>query len=400
MSPSDRRTFLKGSVGTSLGAVLGGPVIEQLGHVTPSGVRGVVVDDASGLGRPSAPKNISVNGIVGALGVDPDDVSFAWTVTDTRRGAVQSGYRLMVVDLRPNGRRGETIWDSGVVHTAQQAFVPYGGPKLQPDTAYEVQIATADGPGTFGPAASARFVTGLRGTDWQASWLRPGPVTTPLETYRYLRRRLELPAGSIVRATAYVAAAHKYRLWANGTEVDSGPSFSYPDESYYQPSDVTSVLKAGTENVVGFLHHWYGPGKGRPTSAPGLLAQVSVHYSNGRTVVVGTDDQWLEAPGEWLPGPQRNNTVGDFVENIDGRLAPEGWSEAAFDDHSWSPAVVLGPVGVEPFTKLFAQRTRISESAVRPVSVKRLDDGAVVVDFGKVYAARPTVTFRPCTVPK
>jgi len=54
---------------------------------------------------------------------------------------------------------------------------------------------------------------------------------------------------------------------------------------------------------------------------------------------------------------------------------------------------VRGPVGTAPFTHLYAQRTRIAEHIVPPLSLWTLPTGAVVVDFGKVYAGRPTVVF-------
>jgi alpha-L-rhamnosidase len=50
-------------------------------------------------------------------------------------------------------------------------------------------------------------------------------------------------------------------------------------------------------------------------------------------------------------------------------------------------------VGTAPFTHLFALRTRIVEHDVVPVSVRTLASGAVVIDFGKIYAARPVVDF-------
>ena len=81
------------------------------------------------------------------------------------------------------------------------------------------------------------------------------------------------------------------------------------------------------------------------------------------------------------------------MEWIDGRRAPLGWSEADYDDRGWTPAVVLGPVGTPPFVDLYAQRTRISEHQVAAASVRTLATGSVVVDFGKVYAGRPFVSF-------
>ena len=84
-----------------------------------------------------------------------------------------------------------------------------------------------------------------------------------------------------MRATAYVAAQHKYQLWVNGARADTGPSFSYPDEQYVQATDVTRFLKAGSANAIGVLHHWYGAGQGRPAAEPGLLLQVSVVHRDG-----------------------------------------------------------------------------------------------------------------------
>ncbi len=190
-----------------------------------------------------------------------------------------------------------------------------------------------------------------------------------------------------------MAAAHKYQLWVNGAELDTGPSFCFPDEQYYQATDITAAVVAGHDNAIGILHHWYGPGQGRPVSAPGLLVQVGVHYADGNHVVLRSDGRWRTTKAEWLPAPQRNNDVGDFVEWIDARLAPTGWSRADFDDRAWSLVTVRGPVGTEPFTQLYAQRTRISEHPVGPVSVRTLPTGSVVADFGKIYAGRPTVSF-------
>ncbi|HEX4163172.1 MAG TPA: family 78 glycoside hydrolase catalytic domain, partial [Acidimicrobiales bacterium] len=84
---------------------------------------------------------------------------------------------------------------------------------------------------------------------------------------------------------------------------------------------------------------------------------------------------------------------GDFVEWVDGRAHPRGWSAPGFDDAAWAKATVLGPTGTAPFAALYAQRTRIEEHHVSPVRIHTLAGGAVVADFGAVYAARPLVMF-------
>ena len=131
-------------------------------------------------------------------------------------------------------------------------------------------------------------MTGLR------KWLRPGPADTGLEQYTYLRKDFDLPSGAIDHAVVYTAGAHKYQLWLNGLKLDTGPSFCYPDEQYVQATDVSASVSAGGRNTLGFLHHWYSAGKGRPTSIPGLLAQLSVSYEDGRHFAVGTDGTWKQ----------------------------------------------------------------------------------------------------------
>ena len=151
----------------------------------------------------------------------------------------------------------------------------------------------------------------------------------------------------------------------NGQKLDTGPSFCYPDEQYVQATDVSRCSSPVGSNTLGFLHHWYRAGKGRPQSAPGLLAQLSVRFTDGRRFRVGTDRTWKQREAEWLPAAQRNTDAGDFVEIIDGALEPVGLGGGGYDDSDWAAAPVLGPVGTAPFTSLFVQRTRITELPLR-----------------------------------
>ncbi len=384
MERIDRRRFLELSAKTTAAAAAGA-------LVTAGGTAGA---SPAAVGGPQRPTTLTTTGDEAPIGVDPDDVLFAWRLDDARRGARQRAYRIVVTGPTSGRTTGRVVWDSGPVNSDDQAFVTYGGPSLAPATRYRWTVRTADESGRWGPSgAPATFITGLRSTDWTASWLRPGPVDIGEEIYTYLRKKWSVPSGTLAWATAYVAAAHRFQLWVNGSQLSQGPSFCFPDEQYVQATDVTAALRPGAANAVGILHHWYGPGRGRPTSAPGLLVQVVAHYTDGRTAVLGSNGGWRTQPAEWLPAPQRNNDAGDFVEWIDLRRHPDGWSEAGFDDQQWPAAAVLGPVGTSPFTHLYAQRTRIVEQQLAPASLRTLATGSVVADFGRVYAGRPTVAF-------
>jgi alpha-L-rhamnosidase len=391
-----RRTFLGAGVGLSAGAVGAGALAESGGSASGGALAEAGrLADVGVTAAPSGPLRagaLTVNGLSDAVGIDPDGCQFAWTLRSDGRGARQNGYRIVVRRTDP-GHEGP-VWDSGTVLSAQQAFVPYGGRALDGDAAYAWTVqARGDGP-RWGPASAPMpFTTALRAADWTAQWLRPAGASAQPDRVTYLRAEVTPASGVVHRATAFVSAAHTYRLYVNGEAVDAWPSFCYPDEQYARAVDVTRAVRAGRANVLGVLHRWYGGGQGRPVSAPGLLLQLSLWFGDGRHAVYGTDGTWRESPAEWLPSPQRNSDGGDFVEWVDGRMHPQGWSEPGFDDAAWGEATVLGPVGTAPFTTLYAQRTRIEEHRAAPVRVHTLPGGAVVADFGQVYAARPLVQF-------
>jgi alpha-L-rhamnosidase len=387
-----RRTFLATSAGVAAGAAaVGVPGSTGEGWAEERVNRALRATMPSG--GPVRAGGLTVNGLTDPVGIDPDDCSFAWTLRSSGRGAAQSAFR---ITLRRSdaGHRG-TVWDTGPTDSASQAFVPYGGPPLAADAAYRWTVQARDTTGRWGPvSAPAGFTTGLRHSDWTAAqWLRPAGNSPQPDRVTYVRTEITPPAGSVARATAYVSAAHTYRLFVDGAAADAWPSFSYPDEQYVRAVDLTGSLAGGRRSAIGVLHRWYGPGQGRPTSSPGLLFQLSVRYTDGRQAVFGSDATWRERPAEWLPSPQRNADVGDFVEWVDGRLQPQGWSSPGYDDTAWSPVTVLGPAGTAPFTTTYAQRTSIRETPVHPVRLHTVAGDGVVADFGAIYAARPRVTF-------
>jgi alpha-L-rhamnosidase len=396
MSRFGRRTFLASSTGIAAGAAMAGALAADTepaeGDDAEQPVRSaVVVAGPSGTLRASMR---TVNGLVDPVGVDPDDLSFAWTLQASGRSVAQMGYRIVV--RRTDPAHSGLAWDSGTVLSARQAFVVYAGPPLAADAAYEWTVQPRDAAGRWGPVSTpTHFTTALRAADWQAQWLQPAGNSQQPDRVTYLRTEFTPSAGALRRATAYISAAHTYRMYVDGVPVDAWPSFSYPDEQYVRAVDLTSTLAGGRTSAIGVLHRWYGPGQGRPASSPGLLFQLSLWYADGRHLTFGSDGSWRELPAEWLPSPQRNSDGGDFVEWVDGQEHPEGWSSPGYDDSAWSGVTVLGPAGTAPFTQTYVQRTTIRESTVLPVSLHTLAGGAVVADFGAVYAARPRVEFAP-----
>ena len=345
---------------------------------------------------PGPPQALRVDGLTAPIGLGVNDIQFAWQVNDARRGAIQRAYRIIVSRQVLTGTPGATapVWDSGPIMAADQSAVPYAGPPLAPDAAYQWTVQTwgqSDGPGPLAPPAN--FETGLADQDWQAQWIQR-PASDP-DQYTYARKEFTLGGSAIVRARVSVSGDQQYELSINGVRVGKGQAYSYPDAQYYETLDATRALRAGRANALGLLYSWQGATKAHPAGSPGVIAQLSVLHQDGSSELVTTDGSWRVLKGNWLPGTQRDQEGDqvDFTENIDGAHAPLGWDQPGFDDRAWAPATVLGPAGVAPWTHLIPVRTRIVEQPVRAVSLTRLANGSVVADFGKVYAAVPTVTF-------
>jgi alpha-L-rhamnosidase len=357
---------------------------------------GTTRSSSSGLGAPTA---LSVDDLAAPLGLDPTDVVFAWHVNDVRRGAQQRAYRIVVSQVTVGGAsNGKTrpVWDSGQVQSSAQAFVGYGGPPLRSDAVYEWTVQTWDRSGRASPIATAAwFETGLVDHDWTAQWIRrPADVHTEPDQYTYARKDFTLAGSPVVRARAYVSGDQQYEMYVNGVRVGKGQAYNFPDSQYYETLDITRALHRGRD-AVGVLYNWQGPTKGHPAGEPGVIAELRITHADGTVDIIGTDRTWRVRKGAWLNPTQRDleGDLVDFTEHINGPDVPIGWDEPGFDDSTWAPATVIGPAGTAPWTHLISVRTRIVYQPVPAVSLTRLPDGAVVADFGKVYAAIPMVTF-------
>ena len=341
---------------------------------------------------PGRPDDLTVDGLAAPIGLAASDVQFGWHVVDGRRGAIQRAYRIMVSQAS-----GPAVWDSGRVDSSDEAFVPYQGPPLAPDTAYRWTVQNWDASDNMSALAKpGSFETGLGDGDWRASWIRrPTDDTVEFSQYTYARKETALGRSPIARARAYVSADQQYELSINGVRVGKGLAYSYPDSQYYETLDVTAVLRAGAPNAIALLYSWQGAAKGHPAGTPGAIVQISVRHRDGSFELITTDGTWRVQRGAWSAGAARDQEGDqvDYTENIVGPAQPVGWDEPGFDDHVWSAATVLGRAPVSPWSHLVPVRTRLVEAPVAPVALARLPSGAYVADFGRVYAAVPTVTF-------
>ena len=396
MSTFGRRAFLASSTGIAAGAVVAGALpagavragaagaVQSLGSVTAASTQPGGALHTSGL---------TANGLVDPVGLDPDDCSFAWTLQASGRAVAQTAFRIVVRRTDP-GRRG-LAWDSGTVTSARQAFVAYAGPPLAADAAYEWTVRARGPGGRWGPVSTrAQFTTALRAEDWQAQWLQPAGASQQPDRVTYLRTEVTPAAGTLRRATAYISAAHTYRLYVDGAAVDAWPSFSYPDEQYTRAVDVTGALAGGRTSAIGVLHRWYGPGQGRPASAPGLLFQLSLRYDDGHQGRGGVRCELARAPGRMAavtaaqPRRGRLRGVGRRAGPSPGLVEPRVRRQRVVERSRSSARPARRP---SPGPTRSGRRS--AKTPVLPVSLHTVAGDAIVADFGAVYPARPQIQF-------
>lgn len=185
--------------------------------------------------------------------------------------------------------------------------------------------------------------------DWQAKWIWARSHQESPNFYLYARREIEL--ASATGAIGRVTCSTEYRLYVNGRAIGRGPSPCHPSFQYYDEYDLTGCLRPG-KNVVAVLCYNYGAGTHcRPQAPGGFLMQIEV--GNGEPLVICTDESWKVKPGDdWDWNSARMFWTIGFQEVYDSRRKPVGWNVVGFDDSGWEMPVIVGEVGVEPWTSL------------------------------------------------
>ncbi|MGO9602715.1 MAG: alpha-L-rhamnosidase C-terminal domain-containing protein [Candidatus Binataceae bacterium] len=208
---------------------------------------------------------------------------------------------------------------------------------------------------------------------WNARWIwtaDPRPRSAQIfadaipsrETWNrfcYLRKTIDLtvvPASVPARATA----DSRFILYVNGREVSRGPARSNPARLAWSEFDLAPYLRAG-RNVIAALVRFYG------TPVPWWLpatASYQVGYGSfafeAPEIGVASDRSWKVQPAPYRQDPRPAPGLSQVPNEIlDGARVPHGWTDAAFDDSAWAPAIELSAstfswnrtqIPVEPFT--------------------------------------------------
>lgn len=321
---------------------------------------------------------LTINGLKEPMGLDPKaPVSFGWIATSTERNASQSAYEVSVY------RGFIREWYSGVVKSDNSTTIRYEG-KLYPDSHYTVTVRIWDNKGRESKTLTSTFQTGLRAEDWQANMIGEHGKVRPV----HFRRAVSLEK-KIKRATAYVTSHGVYEAYINGKRIGDAymtPGWtSYSKRLQYQAYDVTSLLQPGNNLVAAMVAPaWYtGMGqynRGRCGEDIALLMQINIEYSNGRKIVVVSDDSWSMSATAKASGLVKNDIYDGAT--IDARLVDTYWTTAQYnEDSAWmKPQVVALDKNILVATVGENVKAQKPVKAVKYIVTPK---GEKVIDFGQ-----------------
>ena len=252
------------------------------------------------------------------LGIDNKSPQFSWLLSDSRKGAIQTGYQLLVssspAQLQAN--QGD-IWDSQKVASDESAHVIYKGLALKSATRYywKVKVWDMNGkPSSWSDIAT--FEMGLlTAGDWKADWIgrkeepklpkmtdgnwiwHPQPVS--FQHMVYLKKNFQIPSEKPVVHVWIKAAvdnAYEFRLNQNALGIlrefqpMRGRRFFLYDATRFARFGENSITVAATQT--------------QPGEQGGFICSIQVEFADGSTLNLISDDTWLANANErtgWLP---------------------------------------------------------------------------------------------------
>lgn len=201
------------------------------------------------------PVDLKTEHLLNPLGIDARQPRFTWRLDDSRQGAKQTAYRILVgKDSAALLQGNATLWNSGLVRGDNQ-LTKYNGTPLQPFTRYYWRLDVRDQDGKISSGSMAYFETGMmEQKNWQGDWISDVQDVT-LKPAPFFRKTFDTKK-KIKSAKAYIATAGLYELYINGEKIGNhrlDPMYTRFDRrNLYVTYDVTPQLQAG-KNAIGVL---------------------------------------------------------------------------------------------------------------------------------------------------
>ncbi len=324
----------------------------------------------------------------GMLGIGPELVRLTWGLPEVLASA-QLAY-----EIQSSGSSSfdEMLATTGEVPGEEQISVVGPGEPLRSREIrhYRVRIATDGGWTDWSPVLTVE--AGLhQASDWTAKAVTlPGdPGSHRQSPSPLLRHEFDL-AADVTKARLYATSLGIHKMAINGIPVTDellNPGWSsYRHRLLSATYDVSELLTEGPNVVSGVLGDgWY---RGRlgwdPTddrarygTELGLIAQLEIELSDGSSLLVITDEDWLASTGEIRSADLYDGAV------IDLTSGQTGWESPGFDAGHWERAAVI------PYDKTLIRpraAPAVREIETRPTQVVSQSGKRTILDGGQNLA--------------
>ena len=321
------------------------------------------------------------------IGIDNPAPRLSWKMEDSRQGARQRAYRVLVGkdSIQVAGGTAD-MWDTGKL-ISENILVTYAGKPLEPCTKYYWKVISDDLLEKEVVSSVHSFETGMMSIkNWQGAWIGDGKDKDyqPAPDFRK-----KFAAGKTIKsARAYIAAAGLYELYINGEKIGDhrlDPLYTRFDRrNLYVTYDVTGQLRNG-DNAIGVLlgNGWYNhqskavwdfdraPWRNRPA----FCMDLRITYSDGSVETIPTDLSWKTSSGGLI-----FNSI-YTGEHYDARLEQAGWNMPNFDDSKWNGVGYRGA----PSQNIVAQQARPIRNVltIPAKSINKINEKTYVFDFGQ-----------------
>lgn len=118
-------------------------------------------------------RNLKVCHLTNPLGIDEEVPTFSWQMTNGKRGAMQTAYRITVAESKDALGDEKFLWDSGKITGSHSVGISYNGDSLLPKMRYYWSVTVWDENDTpYTASEEAWFETGLMGGSMSdAKWI-------------------------------------------------------------------------------------------------------------------------------------------------------------------------------------------------------------------------------------
>jgi alpha-L-rhamnosidase len=332
------------------------------------------------------PVKLETEYLVNPIGIDAKKPRFSWQMADTRKGAAQAAYRVLVgTDSAALLKEQEILWNTGWIQSAS-SLISYTG-QLKPYTKYYWCVAIADQQQKKSTSAIASFETGLMEMrNWKGSWISD-VSDVKLKPAPYFRKTFSAQK-NIKSARAYIAAAGLYELSINGRKIGNhrmDPMYTRFDRrTLYVTYDVTDNLKSGN-NAIGVLlgNGWYNHQstavwdfhKANWRARPTFCLDLRITYEDGSVETISSGKEWKTALS-----PVIFNSI-YTAEHYDARLEQPGWNTTDFDDSKWKNVYFRSA----PSSNIVAQAMHPIRNVekISAKSIRKFNDTTYLFDLGR-----------------